>query len=221
MTTDMLTSAMLTSAAGPMLHSGDIAPICVSGKASVQGTISRLVSPYLDWLCLSAQTNSGYTTAKDYYHSDSRAAIMELRRLTGLTWEQLSRLFGLTRRSLHLWAVGKPMSATNEEHLQRLLATLRSIDRGTARGNRSLLLGVMGDGTVPFDLLVEKEYDRVIKQVGLESLRARRRPRRLPHGGGSHIDRQPHELVGALQEPVHEQKGHLLSASPIQTRRTE
>jgi len=81
------------------------------------------------------------------------AAIGELRRLSGFTWDQLARLFNVSRRSLHFWASGKPMAPSNEEHLQRLLAVFRKIDRGSASANRTALLGVREDGSLPFDLL--------------------------------------------------------------------
>src|SRR4051812_580671 len=42
------------------------------------------------------------------------AAIAELRRLTGFTWDQLARLFHVSRRSLHFWASGKIMTPANE-----------------------------------------------------------------------------------------------------------
>ena len=59
----------------------------------------------------------------------TRAAVSEFRRLAGLTWEQLARVFGVARRSLHFWASGPPINAGNEEHLRRLLAVLRQADR--------------------------------------------------------------------------------------------
>ena len=40
-------------------------------------------------------------------------AIGELRRLSGLTWDQLARLFNVSRRSLHFWASGGEPSIKN------------------------------------------------------------------------------------------------------------
>src|SRR5262245_15054918 len=47
------------------------------------------------------QTNSGFKVAPDV---STGSAVMEIRRLSGLTWEQLSALMGVARRSLHFWA---------------------------------------------------------------------------------------------------------------------
>lgn len=60
------------------------------------------------------------------------AAIGELRHLSGLTWEQLSSIFAISRRSLHLWASGKSMIEC-EDHLQRVLDVVRKIDKGCSR----------------------------------------------------------------------------------------
>ena len=84
---------------------------------------------------------------------EAGAVIGELRRLSGLTWDQLARLFGVSRRSVHFWASGKPMAPSNEEHLRRLLAVVRKVDRGSARANRAILLGADEDGISLFDLL--------------------------------------------------------------------
>ena len=208
----------LTSAAGPMLERTRPLPICVSGTASIQGTMSIPLLPSIAWECLLVRTNSGFSVAENYYPSSS-TAIMELRRISGFTWEQLTRLFSVTRRSLHFWASGKPLSAANEEHLQHLLATVRSVDRGDASENRSLLLSALPDGTIPFDLLVAKEYDDVLRRLGAGTVRARPIVTVLSsHARTFRTPRRPHELVGALQDSIHVQKGRLLSATPIRTK---
>ncbi len=93
------------------------------------------------------------------------AAISEVRRLSGLTWEQLAQLFGVSRRALHFWASGKPLSAQNAEHLQRLLAVLQRVDRGSASANRAALLAPI-KGVHPFDLLARHDYEDAVQLVG-------------------------------------------------------
>src|SRR5918996_4642559 len=41
------------------------------------------------------------------------ALVLELHRLSGLTWAQLASVFGVDRRAIHFWAAGRPMSAGN------------------------------------------------------------------------------------------------------------
>ncbi len=116
------------------------------------------------------QTNSGISSAAPMRPG---LAIGKLRRLSGLTWDELARLFGVSRRSLHFWASGRGMSSSNDEHLQRSLGIMLRIDRGTARANRSALMSVQGDGVIPFDVLMRGEYESVVARIGEAANRGR------------------------------------------------
>jgi transcriptional regulator with XRE-family HTH domain len=146
------------------------------------------------------------------------AAIGELRRLSGFTWDQLARIFNVSRRSLHFWASGKAMAATNEEHLQRLLSVVRKIDRGSAGANRAALLSAREDGSLPFDLLVAGDYDRVLSLLGPNEAR-RVLPPKLSEGArAARAPRSPHELVGALQNRIHREDGTARAARSVRVR---
>lgn len=138
---------------------------------------------------------------------DPRDAISELRRISGLTWEQLAELFGVSRRSVHFWASGKPLNAANEQRLLRTLDVVRYADRGNARLTRTALFTARG-GSAPFDLLVAERFDearallgagpgrRIVTRAELDSrAKALRKP--LP----------PEELVDAAHDPVHRDVG--------------
>jgi hypothetical protein len=145
---------------------------------------------------------------------------MELRRLSGLTWHQLARLFGVTPRSLHFWVSGKPLAPANEEHLNRLLATIRQLDRGNAQENRALLLGVHKEGVIPFDLLVEGQYKRVLSLLGPGRAPARIAP--SPLSGEARSARAPltpDELVDAMQNRVHKDVGQARAPRVARDRR--
>jgi transcriptional regulator with XRE-family HTH domain len=89
------------------------------------------------------------------------AEIFEIRRLSGLTWDELANVFGVSRRSLHHWANGKPISAANEDHVRRVLAALQRIDRGEAHKNRALLMTPCPDGGLAIDLLQRGDFDEL------------------------------------------------------------
>lgn len=95
----------------------------------------------------------------------ANSALAELRRLSGLTWGQLAKVFDVSRRSLHFWASGKPINASNEERLRRSLQAMRLIDRGAAHANRKVLLAEQG-GVLPIDLLTQGRFDELLKLVG-------------------------------------------------------
>jgi transcriptional regulator with XRE-family HTH domain len=85
--------------------------------------------------------------------------IFEIRRLSGLTWDELATVLGVSRRSLHHWANGKPISAANEDHVRRVLAALQRIDRGEAHRNRALLMTPCPDGGLAIDLLQRGDFE--------------------------------------------------------------
>lgn len=129
--------------------------------------------------------------------TEHATAVLELRSLSGLSWEQLARLFGVSRRAAHLWAAGNPMSAANEEHLYRCLAVLRRADRGGSAFNRAALFRADRDGASPFDLLAGRTYDVALVALGIGRSRrvvpapsAEERARRLPPAPG--------EMMGAI-----------------------
>jgi hypothetical protein len=108
--------------------------------------------------------------------STSRA-LHEIRLKTGLTWDQLSKIFHVDRRSLHFWASGKALSAIHEEQLFRLLKVFRRIDRGSARENRAILLNPLGrSNQTPFEKLVSGDFDGALSLVDSSQITRRRSP---------------------------------------------
>lgn len=196
-----------TSAGSPMLgKSGHYRFIRVGGMLSVLGTTSLERSVAQEQILFPQdQTNSGVRAPEP---QSSSSALMELRRISGLTWDQLARLFGVTRRSLHFWVSGKPLNPANEERLHRLLAMVRKLDRGSARKNRSLLLSVHDGGIIPYDLLLEGPYEDVFSLLGPGPTLSRPQPSTL--SSASRVARKPPtpaDLAGAMQDRVHKDVG--------------
>jgi transcriptional regulator with XRE-family HTH domain len=92
-------------------------------------------------------------------------AIYELRRLSGLTFEQLAKLFGVSRRTIHFWASGRTLSADNGERVLRTLDVVRGAWRGDAHTTREAILSPE-DGCSPFDLLQQGKYDEARERLG-------------------------------------------------------
>ena len=192
-----------TSAGGSLVRKS-LRIIWIAGALTMPGTVGA-GSP----LDLNpdpvVQTNSGLTVSEVETPS---AEIMELRRLSGMTWEQLARLFGVTRRTVHFWASGKTLNAANEERLRRVCAAILQIDRGSAKANRDALFTPRADGVLPFDLLQTKQYSDVVNYLGDTS--QRQRPKLSPLSVAARtarLPRNPAILVSALQEKVHRDSG--------------
>lgn len=69
--------------------------------------------------------------------------IAELRAITSFTWEQTAKLFGVSRRTVHLWAAGGNMASQNEEHLAELLREVRAIRASGVSDQRLQLFAVL------------------------------------------------------------------------------
>lgn len=147
-------------------------------------------------------------------------AMGELRRLSGLSWDELARLFGIGRGVLHAWASGAEMESDLELRLGSVLETLKRIDRGSSGDNRSLLFSPGPDGRLPFDHLAAGECEQVVSLVGAGEERGVRPEARVSDEvRRARTPPPPHELVGALQDRVHPASGRLLSVTPIRPRR--
>ncbi|MEH2023895.1 XRE family transcriptional regulator [Nostoc sp.] len=149
-------------------------------------------------------TTSGLTLPSTSSPESTQKALSELRRLSGLTWDQLAKLFNVSRRSLHFWASGQPLSRFNEEHLHRVLGAIQYIDRGSASLNRSLLLKAGSNGRPLFDLMVVGKYEEFKQIIG--SGNAPQKPQLSPLSEDARAARRPQnpaELVDALQDPIH------------------
>jgi len=156
--------------------------VVIAGTLSLPGTASAL--PPADAAAAQLRTTSGIEVG---VHRSAEAAISELRRMTGLTWEQLARLFSVTRRTVHFWASGKVMNAANEERLHRILAFVRMIDRGTASENRAALLQPGANGARPLDLLASGDYLDALAALG---------------SGRGRVAATPSVPIGASPEPM-------------------
>lgn len=111
------------------------------------------------------QTSSGpQVDFQALYGQSSGAAVLEIRRRSGLTWEQLSELFNVSRRSIHYWANGKPLSSQHEKNVRNTLLAIRHVDTGNQRDTRSRLLSI-DDGESIFDLLANQKYKDVYRII--------------------------------------------------------
>ena len=179
-------------------------------------------------LRLASETSSGYeipraverTSADPVEQIELTAPIsqivLEIRRRSGLTWDELGGLFGVSRRSVHYWANGKPVSADRELMLHRCLAVVRHLDPGEQNITRSRLFAVESAATSSiFDLLKNGFFAEATTRAKDASLSERRplsKPRRPP---------APQFLLEAEQErPDFPSKGRIARAIRISKRQS-
>lgn len=210
-----------TTAAGPMHVPAIPSRICVSGALAIEGTVGSIaLATWSSAFLAVEQTSSGVRSGP---FQRTGAAVMELRRLSGLNWDQLARIFGTSRRSLHFWASGKALSAVNEERLRRVIAVVRRIDSGSARENRSRLLTLHDDGTTPLEMLAQGKFELVIALLQQAADRPPL-PAMKPLAAAARAGRRPHapgEVAAALQDTVHSQVGRVVATTPIHDKRAK
>lgn len=78
---------------------------------------------------------------------------------SGLTWEQLGKVFGVSRRAVHLWANGGRLNARNAETLSELVAIVRDLPGRNAQERRALLLAPDAEGVSPIDRMRARNVD--------------------------------------------------------------
>jgi transcriptional regulator with XRE-family HTH domain len=89
----------------------------------------------------------------DAYRRTQDAEIRWLHEASGLTWEQLGRTFGVSRRAVHMWANGGRMNSANAETLFELVALVRELPGATPEERRAALLAPGADGRSIIDRL--------------------------------------------------------------------
>lgn len=78
--------------------------------------------------------------------------VRHVRASTGLTWDQLARVFGVSRRAVHHWANGGKMNSVNEQLLLSLASRISSLPAGSPDEVR-LSLGANITGQTLTDVL--------------------------------------------------------------------
>jgi len=201
-----------TSAGGAMLPRQIRAPF-IAGLLLVGFGTSTTTAPNLEIIPRTIQQTA--TGASALKAKPVANAVSELRRLSGLTWDQLGRLFNVTRRAVHFWASGGRMSPTNEERLQRILGLMRTVDRGSANENRALLLSILDDGSLPFDRLAAGDYARVLELLGPSEVRRTSPLPQSPEMLAARAPLSPEALVGALPDRIHRDRGKIRVAKSV------
>lgn len=158
---------MHTSAAGSMFRACPAVRAGVIGVFLITSGISAPAtgSTYRGYLPFE-RTVSGPIGRFDFASALTTSdAVLEIRRLSGLTWEELSDLFDVSRRSVHHWASGKVVSAKHERSVRQMLMAVRHLDRGSATDTRALLLTADAFGVSLVDLLKDGLYDDAMSRA--------------------------------------------------------
>lgn len=78
--------------------------------------------------------------------ASSADQVRDLHIASGLTWDQIARVFGVSRRAVHLWANGGRLNAPNQQLLTDFLAQVEQLPGETSDDRRAQLLAVREGG---------------------------------------------------------------------------
>lgn len=166
-----------TSAVGSMYRPGLDAAI--AAMLDIGGLSGSATASTYDFPRLVERTAAGPAGQIDHVAAESTAeAVLEIRRRSGLTYEELSDLFDVSRRSVHHWASGKAVSARHDQAIRRILAAIRRLDQGNQADTRAQLLAVdAGMGVSALDLFKTGRFDEaMVRAAGVRPHEARRVP---------------------------------------------
>jgi hypothetical protein len=122
-------------------------------------SVSALARP-TPQIVVSGSTGASAVVTEAYPSGVATTAsrVRELHRRSGLTWEQLARLFRADRRTIHLWASGRPMRAAQIDRLSKLAEAVLRFDRGSSTATRDFLLTAKIDGKSVIELIEEEKF---------------------------------------------------------------
>jgi DNA-binding transcriptional regulator YiaG len=90
----------------------------------------------------------GFTAPAEEDDASSSGSIRRLRAQSGLSWEQLARLFAVSRRSVHKWSNGGPLNAHHMERLAHITQVVDSLGVDPASVRPKLLVSMAGGITL-------------------------------------------------------------------------
>jgi DNA-binding transcriptional regulator YiaG len=134
--------------------------------------------------------------------ASTASAVMEIRQMADLTWDETAKMFGVSRRTAHLWAGGRHPSAEQERRINRLHGVLMPLsERFPPSSLRQQLMKSAQPGTLYFDLLCTDKLDDFISLFVFEGgAIAAVRPSAQGQALGRYEPPPPTSLMGALQD---------------------
>lgn len=145
------------------------AGVCSYGKVACVRISPAGLQSLVNFQPFEATNSSGLSVVVDAPNLSARSPqslVREIKRLSGLTWENIAEVVGVSPRSVHLWLSGGQMAETKRQRAGLLLSFLTFIDRGHGEANRALILDTSDAGTTVLVMLTAGEHERAKMIVG-------------------------------------------------------
>jgi transcriptional regulator with XRE-family HTH domain len=128
----------------------------------IPGTISG-VSPVRDAVLISADFPTSINSCTfpvrspvtDAAQPATAASIRDLRTRSGLTWDELARAFGVSRRTVHAWASGGNLNQAHAARLSVLAKVIDALSADSPARTRAALHAPTLNGNSPYQRLIQ------------------------------------------------------------------
>jgi DNA-binding XRE family transcriptional regulator len=98
----------------------------------------------------------------DTFLPELARSVRSLRDRSGLTWDELAYIFGVSRRTLYNWSTGGKVSAPHAQAIATVVQTVHRVDTGDPQLTRSRLLAPSEDGTTIYTRLARRSVPPAI-----------------------------------------------------------
>jgi DNA-binding transcriptional regulator YiaG len=147
-----------------------------------------------------APNNAGLSTSSSDNPSSTARGILAIRQIANLTWDETAQIFGVSRRTVHLWANGRHPSGDQERKLNRILGILGSQQNLGPSLLRERLMASAQPGTLFFDLLCNDELDTFQSLFSSDNELGQCSPPSLHLAARTYTSQPPVLLLDAIQD---------------------
>jgi transcriptional regulator with XRE-family HTH domain len=92
-------------------------------------------------------------------------AIQHAHDTSGLTWDEIAQLVGVSRRTIHNWLHGSKVTASNAKTLARVCSALERESKGDPIATRAHLLAPRLNGMSPYARALARHLDNEKKYI--------------------------------------------------------
>lgn len=153
------TSNRLLPRIGPALLPAFISIPILTGATSLPAHLELISHPHsVVALRSSVAESHGGLVSREIEENlpDLARSVRALRQRSGLTWDELARIFGVTRRTLYNWSIGGQVSAAHAQALARVITRVHEVDAGDPKLTRSRLLAPTDSGSTLYTRLAQQ-----------------------------------------------------------------
>ena len=98
-------------------------------------------------------------------------SLTRIHTISGLTWEEIAYLLGVSRRAVHNWLNGLKVSSKNARNLAELHRIIQKVDRGDPASTRAHLLASRENGVTLYEYaMVAARSDRSNVEIAFDPM---------------------------------------------------